>query len=50
MKLGSVHKLDKRSTTTPKIFDDDVMLVKTLLSFFQFIANLEQSGSQIPDT
>ena len=44
MKLGPVTKLDKRKKTTSKQFDFDVM------SFFGFLANLEHSGSRIPDT
>ena len=50
MKYGSVTKLDKRNKTTSKKFDDDVMSKNlTSLSFFQFMANLEQSESRIPD-
>ena len=48
IKLGPV--LDKRNKTTSKKFDDDVMSKNlTSLSFFQFMANLEQSESRIPD-
>ena len=43
MKLGPVTKLDKRNKTTSKKF-------MTSLSFFGFLANLEQSGGRIPDT
>ena len=51
MKLRPVTKLDKRNKTTSKKFDDDVMSeIVTSLSFFGFLANLEQSGDQIPDT
>ena len=50
MKLGPVTKLDKRNKTTSKKFDDDVMSENCAsLSFFQFMANLEQSGSRILD-
>ena len=50
MKLGSVTKFHKRKETKSKKFDDNFMseIVKSL-SFFQFTANLEQSGSRIPD-
>ena len=50
MKLGPVTKHDKRNKTTSKHFDDDVMSgIVTSLSFFGFLANLEQSGGRIPD-
>ena len=50
MKLGPVTKLDKRNKKTSKKFGDDVMSkIMTSLLFFQFMANLEQSGSWIPD-
>ena len=50
MKLGPVTKLDKRNkTTSKKIGDDDISAKITSLSFFRFMADLEQSGSQIPD-
>ena len=39
MKLGVVTKLDKRNTSTSKIFDD----------FIRFSANVQPSGSRIPD-
>ena len=42
MKLGTVTKLDKRNKTTSK------NLKVTSLSFFQFMANLNQLGSWIP--
>ena len=50
MKVGPVTKPDKRNKTTSKI----LMLVScwnivTSLPFFQFTANLEQSGSRILD-
>ena len=41
MKLAPVTKLDKRNKTTPKNL--------TMMSFFQFMANLELSGSRILD-
>ena len=51
MKLRSVAKLDKRKETKSKQFDDDFMTkIVTSLSFFQFTANFEQSGSRIPET
>ena len=50
MKLGSVTKLDKRKETKSKKFDDDfISKIVTSLSFFQFTANFEQSGSRIPE-
>ena len=51
MKLGPVTKLDKRNKITSKKFDSDVMSANCDVIFiFLFLANLEQSGSQIPDT
>ena len=51
MKLGSVPKLDKRNKTTSKKFDVDVRSQNyDVMSFFGFLANLEQSGGRIPDT
>ena len=44
MKLAPVTNFNKRNKTTSKNFDVDVM------SFFGFLANLEHSGRQIPDT
>ena len=50
MKLGPVTKLDKGNKTTSKKFDDGVMSKNyDVVAIFQFTANLEQSGSQIPD-
>ena len=50
MKLRSVTKLDKRRETKSKQFDNDFMTkIVTPLSFFQFTANFEQSGSRIPE-
>ena len=51
MKLGPVTKPDKRNKTSSQKFDDDVMSeYSDPLPFFQFITNLEQSGSRIPDS
>ena len=54
MKLGPVTKPDKRNETASKkkkkkIDDDTMSEIVTSLSFFQFMANPEQSGSPIPD-
>ena len=46
MKLGPVTKINKRNKTTSTSFQKIV----TSLSFFKFLANLEQSGGWIPDT
>ena len=51
MKLGPVTKLDKKNTLTSKkklVMMSFHQIVMSLL-FFQFMANLEQSRSQIPD-
>ena len=45
MKHKPVIKIDKGNTSTSKILDD-----VTPLSFFQFMANLQPSGSRLPDT
>ena len=51
MKLGPVTKLDKRDKATSKKFHVDVVSENlTSLSFFGFLANLEQPGVRIPDT
>ena len=52
MKPGPVTKLGKRNKTKSKEFDDDIMSgqIETSFSFFQFMANFEQSKSWIPDT
>ena len=51
MKLGAVTKLDKRNKPTSKNFDNDVISGNCdVLSFFKFLANLEQPGDRIPDT
>ena len=50
MKLGTVTKFDKENTTMSKRLP--VMLCYKIMnsfSFFQFMTNLEQSKSQIPD-
>ena len=50
IKLGSVTKLDKRNRKTLKKFTmTPCQKTITSLSFFQFMVNLEQSGSRIPD-
>ena len=51
MELGPVTKLDKRNTATLKnrTMTSGRQIV-TSLSFFGYMANLEQSGSRIPDT
>ena len=50
MKLGSVTKLEKRKDTRSKKIDDDFMPeIVTSLSIFQFMANMQQSGSWVPD-
>ena len=51
MKLGPVTKLDKRNKTTSKNLTlMSCRKIVTSLSFFGFLANLEQSGGRIPDT
>ena len=50
MKLGPVTKLDKRNKTMSKDFGNDAMSENCdVILFFRFMANLEHSGSQIPD-
>ena len=52
MKFGPVTKLDKRNKETSKNFDDDFMSANydvIMMSFVQFMANLEQSRGRIPD-
>ena len=50
MKLGPVTKLDQRNKMTLKnLAMTPCSQIVTSLLFFQFIANLEQSGSRIPD-
>ena len=51
MKLGPVTKINKRNKTTSKNFArTSFRKIVTSLSFFKFLANLEQSGGWIPDT
>ena len=51
MKLGPVTKLDKRNKTASKnLTMTSCQKIVTSVSFFQFTANLKQSGSRIPDT
>ena len=50
MKLGPVTKLDKKNkATSKKLTMMSCRQIVTSLSFSQFLANLEQSGSRIPD-
>ena len=50
IKLGPVTKLDKRKTATSKTFViTSCQQIVPSLSFFRFMANLEQSGSRILD-
>ena len=50
IKLKAVPKLDKRNKKTSKtLMMTSYPKIVTSLSFFRFIVNLEQSGSQIPD-
>ena len=50
MKLGPVTKIDKGNKTTSKnLTMMSCWKIVTSLSFFRFIANLEQSGSRILD-
>ena len=49
MKLPPVTKLNKRKKNASKKFSDDLALENCYgIVFFQFMANLEQSGNQIP--
>ena len=51
MKPGPVTKLNTRSkTTSKKIYDDAMWQNSDVITIFQSTANLEQSGSRIPDT
>ena len=55
MKLEPITRLDKRNKTASKkkkkkIDDDACREIETSLSFFGFLANLEQSGDRVPDT
>ena len=50
MKPGPVSKVDKRNKTTSKDLEMTSCLeIVTSFSFLQFMANLEESGSQIPE-
>ena len=50
VKLGPVTTLGKRTMTTLKKIDYNVMLAKCdVIGFFRFMANLHPSGSRIPD-
>ena len=50
MKLEPVAKTDKRNKTTKTILTMTLcQKIVTSLPFFGFMANLEQSGSRIPD-
>ena len=50
VKLGLVTKLSKRNTATSKKFDHEVIsAICDSLSFFEFMANLEQFGNRSPD-
>ena len=51
MKLGPVTKLDKRNkATSKKLTLTSCRKIVTSLSFFGFLANLEQSGGRILET
>ena len=51
MKLGAVTKVDRRNKiTSKKLTMTSCQKIVTSLSFFGFLANLEQSGGWIPDT
>ena len=50
MKPGSVTKLDRRNKIISKLFKmPSCWKIITSFSFFQYMANLEQSGSRIPN-
>ena len=49
MKLGPVSKLGKRNTATSKRLTMSCLQIVMSLPFFQFMTNLEQAESQIPD-
>ena len=50
MKLGQVTKRDKRNkTSSKKLKMTSYCKIVKPLSFFQFTANLDQSGNRIPD-
>ena len=51
MKFGPITELDKRNEATSKnLMLTSCRKIVTSLSFFGFLANLEQSGGRIPDT
>ena len=51
MKHGPVTKLDKKNKTTSKnLMLTSCRKIVTSLSFFGFLANLEQSGGWLPET
>ena len=51
MKIGPVNKLDKRNKkTSKKLTLTSCRKIVKSLSFFGFLANLEQSGDRNPDT
>ena len=50
MKHGQVNKIDKRNKKKhKKMMMTSFQGLVTSLTFFQFTANLEQSGSRIPE-
>ena len=50
MKHGPVTKLDKKNTApSKKMAMTSCRKIVPLLTFFQFMANLQPSGSSIPD-
>ena len=50
MKLGPITKLDQNNKTkSKKLTVIPCQEIVISLSFFQFMVNLEQSGSRIPD-
>ena len=51
MKLGPVTKINKKNMTTSKkkMTMTSCRQIVTLLSFSRFMANMERSGSGIPD-
>ena len=52
MKFGPVAKFEKQNKTTSKkkLTMTSCWKIVASVPFFQFTANLEQSGSRIPDT
>ena len=50
MKLGPVTKLEKSDDVKLKLKMTSCRQIKTSWSFFQFMVNLEQSRSWIPDS